>query len=44
MNRRAIQRLTKRLSARRSIAKKKGQGAQSERIRKRVEIIKGLLA
>ena len=36
--------MSKRLSARRSIAKKKGQGAQSERIRKRVEIIKGLLA
>ena len=44
MNRRALNRLTKRLSAKRAVARKKGMGAQSERIRKRVEIIKGLLA
>ena len=36
--------LSKRLSAKRAVARKKGMGAQSERIRKRVEIIKGLLA
>ena len=44
MNRRALQRLTKRLSARRIAAKRMGKGSEAAKLRKRVEIIKGLLA
>lgn len=43
MNRRALQRLTKRLSARRIAAKRSGKGAMSAKFKRQLETVKGLM-
>jgi hypothetical protein len=44
MNRRALTRLTRKLAARRSAARRRGLGASAQKLKQQADVIKGLMA